>query len=525
MKNFRGKNYIFLLISLLLVGGGLFAFWYHQWKDRDFWDKSGTVEESAVESSEQRTLNIWYSDEALTDYINSVAVGFLREQGIHVNAVYHDGLSYLDDIADAQEKPDVYVLDSTELGRAALLGLAMPVEDPLNAFNSFNYPEVALQAVTYKGYHMAYPLYYDTTFLLYNETYLREIADTELRAQMGITPAEEDYTDVAEVTAAEGGDVAVADGEGGETISDDAAEELSEEELQQALAMEDDETAGLKVSRGLKAPEGYTEEEWKALVDEKMKSLIPASISDIIGMASNYGAPEGMEHFLLWDVSDIFYNYFFTGAYMNVGGPAGDDEGQILISSEDAVKCLAVYQNLHQFFSIESKESDYEAVIEDFLSGKSLFTIASADILKELEDKTILGTFPYGYGVAPLPGVDQEHAGKALSLTGCVVVNGMGSHPAEADLLAETLAYGRCEDLIAQSGKLPCAISIPNVPLDAYNVVGNIYRESAALPKIPELSDFWLQLELAYTGIWDGGDPRTILDALDGDMRARLTGQ
>ena len=41
--------------------------------------------------------------------------------------------------------------------------------------------------------------------------------------------------------------------------------------------------------------------------------LIPASVVDILTFADQYSTPENVEYFLRWDVSDIFYNYFFIG--------------------------------------------------------------------------------------------------------------------------------------------------------------------------------------------------------------------
>ena len=50
--------------------------------------------------------------------------------------------------------------------------------------------------------------------------------------------------------------------------------------------------------------------------------LIPASVVDILTFADQYSTPENVEYFLRWDVSDIFYNYFFIGNYISVGGAA-----------------------------------------------------------------------------------------------------------------------------------------------------------------------------------------------------------
>ena len=65
--------------------------------------------------------------------------------------------------------------------------------------------------------------------------------------------------------------------------------------------------------------------------------LIPKTIDDIRNFADEYNAPETVESVFRWDVSDFFYNYFFAGNYITVGGSCGDDSSRINIYNQDAV--------------------------------------------------------------------------------------------------------------------------------------------------------------------------------------------
>ena len=55
-----------------------------------------------------------------------------------------------------------------------------------------------------------------------------------------------------------------------------------------------------------------------------MEEALPKTIDDILAFADVYDAPEQVEAIFKWDVSDIFYNYFFVGNYIDVGGVSGD---------------------------------------------------------------------------------------------------------------------------------------------------------------------------------------------------------
>ena len=88
-----------------------------------------------------------------------------------------------------------------------------------------------------------------------------------------------------------------------------------------------------------------------------------------------------------WDVNNIFYNYWIVGNYMIVGGDPGDDRNDININNPETIQCLEVYKALNQFFFIESDTVTYDSVIQDFIDGKTMFTIGTTDVGKRLMQK------------------------------------------------------------------------------------------------------------------------------------------
>ena len=48
------------------------------------------------------------------------------------------------------------------------------------------------------------------------------------------------------------------------------------------------------------------------------------------------------------------------------------------------------------------------------------------------------------------------------------------------------------------------------------------YEKSMPLPKMVETSNFWVQLEIAFTKVWNGGDPDQILMELSDTIGAQI---
>ena len=78
-------------------------------------------------------------------------------------------------VAETMTGPDLYVLGSSQMEKAALAGLTDQLDDKQMADT---YSEKAVHAVTYDGKVMAYPFYVETSVLLYNRYYADEAPAT-----------------------------------------------------------------------------------------------------------------------------------------------------------------------------------------------------------------------------------------------------------------------------------------------------------------------------------------------------------
>ncbi|MBR5116860.1 MAG: extracellular solute-binding protein, partial [Lachnospiraceae bacterium] len=335
------------------------------------------------------TLILWYTDEALTDYLNREAVEYGKTSGdTRVLPVLVSGLglleSALESSIDGTDYPDLYITTHDNLEKAALAGIASEVEHAEDVLRGDSFPEAALNSVTWHGLKIAYPFYGETVALLYNRTYL-----------------------------------------------EDEAKLLAEE-------------------AGKAAPEGEE-------LDECVRSYLPEKIADLLSFAGHYNAPDEVEAVFSFDVNDLFTDYFFAGDAIDVGGPAGDDSDQVSLYNERVLTCMDIYQQLGQFFAVDAGSVNEEKVLQDFVDGKTVFTIATMEAVQQLKQARDSGECAFVFGAAPLPSLTEDIGTRALSVTNCVVVNGFSEHMAEANRFATFLTGNATADLYVRANKMPAA--------------------------------------------------------------------
>lgn len=415
----------------------------------------------------RESIYFWYTDDSLTNYINSAAVSFGEQEGVRVIPILTSDSQYLEAINEAslhsEQVPDVYMISNDSLEKAYLAGLASRVEDAAGICNEEYFPPAALSAVSYQGKMVGYPLFYETSALVYNQTYLEEWANQQARWELS------------------GG--AEGEAQDGDGALDEAAV--------------------------------------AAKTAEYLQNAVPTSVDDILSIANSFELPQEVEGIMKWDVSDIFYNYWIVGRYMNVGGDAGDDVNNISINNPETIQCLGVYQALHQFFYIESDTVTYDSVIQEFLDGKLVFTVATTDVVKRLEDAKADGSFPYEYGIATMPAVNGELDSRSLSVTNAIAVNGYSSNKELANKFAAYLCGEYVGNLYERTGKAAANRTV-NTDNSGLQTFQQEYAESVSLPKMMETGNFWIQLEILFSKVWNGEDITTLITALDSQIAMQV---
>ncbi len=449
---------------------------------------AGNIESGQTETAglfqKKENIVIWYTDDALSDYLAGAALKYYEENDVRVTPVLVSGLQYLEQIHDAQMSgegaPDLYIISNDTLEKAYLSGLAAQITDPEGMVNASHYSDAALHAVTYENKLLGYPLYFETSIFLYNETYLTDMAVKTIEAEQN---------------AAEG----------------EAAMEMVE------AAESDAELEALANDNGATSVSDISEEQIK----EKKEALVPVTMDGILTFADSYDAPETVEAVFKWDVSDIFYNYFIVGDSISVGGINGDDAGTIDIYNQKSVECMTLYQQLNQFFSIDTKAVTYDSVLSEFMEGKIVFTVATTDAIGKLEKGKKDGTFAYEYGITAIPAVSDSLDSKSLSVTNAAVINGFSKNGALANDFASYLVRNQTEEFYTMTDKIPSRYDV-TYENPAISVALSEYGASVPIPKMMQTSNFWAQLEIAFTRIWTGSDVNEILSALDERIKKQV---
>ncbi len=422
----------------------------------------------------KETIYCWYADESMSNYLNSAAVSFGEQEGVRVIPMLISDSEYLEAINEAslhsEQIPDVYLLSNDSLGKAYLAGLTSEITDSTTCSEE-NFPDAALSAVTYEGKKIGYPLSYETSILVYNKTYLEEWAKQQALKEIA---------------------------NGGEEASEE--EEIESEQDAEAVV---DETQVAELTK------------------KYLPQAVPATVDRILQIADSFDVPEGVEGVMKWDVSDVFYNYWFVGEYLVMGGDAGDNTQLVNINNEETVECLNAYKTLNQFFSIESDTITYDSVVSDFVSGKIVFTIATTDIVKRLEEAKADGSFGYEYGIAPMPDVSEELKSRTMSVTNVAVVNGYTEHKELANKFAAYVTDEYSVSLYERTGKVAASYRA-NHGNAALQILMQEYADSIPLPKMLETGNFWMHLEVLFAKIWNGTDVQEALQELADQMAVQL---
>ena len=272
----------------------------------------------------------------------------------------------------------------------------------------------------------------------------------------------------------------------------------------------------------------------------------PGTVDEILEYADEFDTTtttERVQSIFKWDVSDIFYNYFFIGNYVGLGGINGDDTSQLNLSAGKTIECLEYYQALNEFFAIDEETVHNEDVIQEFIDGKIVFTIAKTDAIARLDKAIEDGTVPEYtleaatdeegneiparevdcfYGVGDIPNLTTDLLTRGLSVTNSIVVNNYSQNRAYANDFAHYLSYERADRLYEQTGKVSVCKNVTAGDENWERIMVQ-YAGSVEIPKIIEMSNYWILMEIAFANIWNGADIMTEIGNVVSQMNMQLS--
>lgn len=511
------KKRLMAILFIALAAAGIFAIGKSGMPVKE---KEQSEDSSLFSNHNKDSIYLWYTDDALTAYLSSAAVAYNETHDARIVPVLESGLDYVETInrnSVESNVPDLYVISNDALEKAYLAGLAVPVEPTVNMEETFI--GKGLAAATYKDKLLGYPFYFETSSLLYNKTYLRDLAVAQLTQEQEEAAAQE----VQENADSASGDTTQSSSDAGS--ADATQSSVGAGDTQKAAESESSDTASDRsdsqtTEEAVEEESPFTEEQ----IEAKIQEYLPKTIADIQTFGDMYDAPEQVESVFKWDVTDIFYNYFFIGNAINMGGENGWDTEQVDIYNLNAIRSMTAYQNLNNFFSIDTSEISYESTLNDFMQGKVVFTVATSDAVAALEQAKQDGTFAYEYGFVTTPSFKEEEPSSSLSVTNCVAINGYSTNQEVANDFARYLTCEYNEILYDRSGKVSAQKDM-EYPYDALQVFAREYETSVPIPKMLETGNYWLKLEALFAEIWNGADANEELKMLSEQIKYQITGE
>lgn len=501
------KKRLMAILLIALAAAGIFAIGKSGMPVKE---KEQQGESFLFDGNNKDSIYLWYTDDALTTYLSSAAVAYNETHDARIVPVLESGLDYVETINQnsiESNMPDLYVISNDALEKAYLAGLAVPVEPTVNMEETFI--GKGLAAATYKDKLLGYPFYFETSSLLYNKTYLRDLAVAQLTQEQEEAAAQE----AQENADSESGDAAQSSSDTG---SADAAQSSSDTGSSDTAT----DSSDSQTTEADEEESPFTEEQ----IEAKIQEYLPKTIEDIQTFGDMYDAPEQVESVFKWDVTDIFYNYFFIGNAINMGGASGWDTEQVDIYNLNAIQSMTAYQNLNNFFSIDTSAISYESTLNDFMEGKVVFTVATSDAVATLEQAKQDGTFAYEYGFVTTPSFKEEEPSSSLSVTNCVAINGYSTNQEAANDFARYLTCEYNEILYDRSGKVSAQKDM-EYPYEALQVFAKEYETSVPIPKMLETGNYWLKLEALFAEIWNGADANEELKTLSEQIKYQITGE
>lgn len=402
-------------------------------------------------------LNLWYMDPTLSDYLNTLTLNYYDETGVRVNCNLIDETDYYEKIAQSgSDGPDIYLTGHESIELLNRLGVVDMVDDSEGLLGADKLPEVARNSVTYHGNLYGYPLWYDTTFMIYNKTYLENYAKDQIEATRGQEAAD----------AAEGSE-----------------------------------------------PEDTAEATWDE-VQAKAQELIPDTFDELELLAEEYDAPEGVEAILDWEQQDVFYNYFFLGDSIDIGGVYGDDEASFDVVNHGTAVGMKKFQSVQEFFTTGDEGKSYSEIRDGFCDGKYVFTIASTDILKRIQTVSADPEKNWVFEIIDIPSLDEEIKSSPMSVTECICINSTsGKKDAARDFIKYAISPEASVTLFDNTGRLSPYYGAKNICQGSEEALTQ-YETSVPYTKLAEHGDFWMELEIAFMRASEGANAQVILSQL-----------
>lgn len=225
------------------------------------------------------------------------------------------------------------------------------------------------------------------------------------------------------------------------------------------------------------------------------------TFSDLTNYSNNYQHTEEnseVEYIVKWDVSDVFLNYAFVGAYMNVGSTSSDDSSVIKLDTNGMKSSLNEYLKFKSDYGINRNTTTSSNCLDLFNKNKLLYTIVRTNDLKAINDAGV------DYGISKIPDLTSTISTNIMSTTQLITVNPYSKNVKVAKSIAKNFTYDYSQDLYNLSGYVSARADLGNNPDAEFTNLYSLYSNSVVKAQFMNIGDFYIKLEIMLHQIWDG---------------------
>lgn len=243
----------------------------------------------------------------------------------------------------------------------------------------------------------------------------------------------------------------------------------------------------------------------------------PKTWDEVIAFAKTFNNKAEGKYALVWPVSDGYYGYMFMASFdAPLFGPNGDDRKQHNLNSANAIKGLTFFQNLRkQILDIPASDASGDFCNAQFSEGKSAMIITGPWKITDFKKAGV------NFGIATIPAFPgSNHPGNTFSGVRLAFVSSYSEFPEQAKDFAKFITSKEMlEKRYEMTDQIP-----PRKDIAATGELSKGIKDQLAyarpMPTIPQLGTYWSAMGSAYSGIWDGDDVKTDLNAAAAAMEA-----
>ena len=243
----------------------------------------------------------------------------------------------------------------------------------------------------------------------------------------------------------------------------------------------------------------------------------PKTWDEVVAYAKKFNNKAENKYALVWPVADGYYGYMFMESFgAPLFGPNGNDRKQHNLNSPAAIKGLTYFQNLRkQILDIPAADASGDFCNAEFTEGKAAMIITGPWKINDFKKAGL------NFGITTVPAFPgTNHPANTFAGVRLAFVSSYSEFPEEAKEFAKFMTSKEMLQMrFEDTDQIP-----PRKDIVTDNELSNGIKEqlkyATPMPTIPQLGTYWNAMGSAYSGIWDGDNVKTSLDAAAASMEA-----